>query len=226
MQENKFFANLAGTTTTQQRIRQLPRFTAISVTDAGFATMSTVAPPVGRGWEYLTGHRLGLRRRGRRAALVAGRARRGPLRRRRPLRPGDRSHQPVADHPRVDRPRHRAGPRARLRGGLRGHLLRHRRPARHAAVRQCGDERHRRPGRRARPGHDRVRRRRGRGAAVRHHRRTGSWSATSSTARWLPSRAGPLQRLRVRRLRRPHPDAADAERLAAAGPGAALAPRS
>ena len=53
VQENKFFANLAGTTTSQQRIRQLPRFTAISVSDAGFATMSTVAPPVGRGWEYL-----------------------------------------------------------------------------------------------------------------------------------------------------------------------------
>ena len=39
-----------------------------------------------------------------------------------PLRPGDRPVQPVADHPRVDRPRHRARPRARLRGGLRRHL--------------------------------------------------------------------------------------------------------
>ncbi|HYI56752.1 MAG TPA: TldD/PmbA family protein [Microlunatus sp.] len=55
VQENKYFANLSGTTTTQQRIRQLPRLTAIAVTDAGFATMSTVAPPVGRGWEYLSG---------------------------------------------------------------------------------------------------------------------------------------------------------------------------
>lgn len=54
-QENSFFANLAGTRTIQQRIRQLPRFTAISVSEAGFATMSTVAPPVGRGWEYLSG---------------------------------------------------------------------------------------------------------------------------------------------------------------------------
>ena len=55
VQENKFFANLAGTTTTQQRIRLLPRLTAIAVSDRGFATMSTVAPPVARGWEYLTG---------------------------------------------------------------------------------------------------------------------------------------------------------------------------
>jgi TldD protein len=33
----------------------MPSLTAISVSDAGFATMSTIAPPVGRGWEYLTG---------------------------------------------------------------------------------------------------------------------------------------------------------------------------
>ena len=51
------------------------------------------------------------------------------------LRPGRRPVQPVADHPRVHRPRHRAGPGPRLRGGLRGHLLRHLRPARQAQVR-------------------------------------------------------------------------------------------
>ncbi len=55
VQENTFFANLAGTRTQQQRIRLMPRLTAISVSDAGFATMSTIAPPVGRGWEYLSG---------------------------------------------------------------------------------------------------------------------------------------------------------------------------
>jgi TldD protein len=55
IQENKFFANLAGTSTLQQRIRLLPRLTAVAVSDAGFSTMSTIAPPVGRGWEYLTG---------------------------------------------------------------------------------------------------------------------------------------------------------------------------
>ncbi|MDN5763876.1 MAG: TldD/PmbA family protein [Microlunatus sp.] len=55
VQENKFFANLAGTSTNQQRIRLQPNLTAISVGDAGFATMSSLAPPVGRGWEYLTG---------------------------------------------------------------------------------------------------------------------------------------------------------------------------
>ena len=53
--ENKFFANLAGTTTTQQRVRISPQLTAVSVGEHGFATMRTLAPPAGRGWEYLTG---------------------------------------------------------------------------------------------------------------------------------------------------------------------------
>ena len=57
VQENKFYADTAGTVTTQQRVRVLPELTATSV-DAGsgrFDTMRTLAPPAGRGWEYLTG---------------------------------------------------------------------------------------------------------------------------------------------------------------------------
>ena len=53
--ENKYFANLAGTSTTQQRVRIQAQLTAVSVGDLGFATMRTLAPPTGRGWEYLTG---------------------------------------------------------------------------------------------------------------------------------------------------------------------------
>jgi TldD protein len=55
--ENKFYADSAGTTTTQQRVRVQPYFTAINV-DRGagsFSSMRTLAPPAGRGWEYLTG---------------------------------------------------------------------------------------------------------------------------------------------------------------------------
>jgi TldD protein len=55
--ENKFYADTAGTTTTQQRVRIHPEFTAVTV-DRGagaFSSMRTLAPPVGRGWEYLTG---------------------------------------------------------------------------------------------------------------------------------------------------------------------------
>ncbi|GEL19647.1 TldD/PmbA family protein [Pseudonocardia asaccharolytica] len=57
VRENKFYADLAGTRTTQQRVRVGPTVTAIAVDRAagGFETMRTLAPPVGRGWEYLTG---------------------------------------------------------------------------------------------------------------------------------------------------------------------------
>ncbi|MGO1973239.1 MAG: TldD/PmbA family protein [Propionibacteriaceae bacterium] len=55
VQENKYYADLAGTETRQQRVRIHPEFSAISVTDSGFSSMRTLAPPVGRGWEYLTG---------------------------------------------------------------------------------------------------------------------------------------------------------------------------
>ncbi|MEE1941520.1 TldD/PmbA family protein [Streptomyces sp. TRM 70361] len=56
VQENKFYADTAGTVTTQQRVRLHPELTAVSVSDSGeFDSMRTLAPPVGRGWEYLTG---------------------------------------------------------------------------------------------------------------------------------------------------------------------------
>jgi TldD protein len=56
-QENKYFADLAGTVTRQQRVRIAPEVTAISI-DAScgtFETMRSLAPPAGRGWEYVTG---------------------------------------------------------------------------------------------------------------------------------------------------------------------------
>ena len=55
--ENKFYADVHGTMTTQQRVRIEPEFTAVAV-DRGagsFSSMRTLAPPAGRGWEYLTG---------------------------------------------------------------------------------------------------------------------------------------------------------------------------
>jgi len=55
--ENKFYADLAGTVTTQQRVRLMPTLTAVRVdSESGqFETMDSVAPPVGRGWEFMTG---------------------------------------------------------------------------------------------------------------------------------------------------------------------------
>ena len=54
--EQKFYTDLAGTTTTQQRVRLQPQLD-VHGTDPGtgtFDSMSTIAPPVGRGFEYLT----------------------------------------------------------------------------------------------------------------------------------------------------------------------------
>ncbi|MGW1159980.1 TldD/PmbA family protein [Streptomyces sp. NPDC002519] len=55
--ENKFYADTAGTVTTQQRVRLHPQLTAVSVDESTgeFDSMRTLAPPAGRGWEYLMG---------------------------------------------------------------------------------------------------------------------------------------------------------------------------
>jgi TldD protein len=52
VKECKFYTDGA-TTATQQRVRLYPQLTAIAVTGAGFDDMRTLAPPAGRGWEYL-----------------------------------------------------------------------------------------------------------------------------------------------------------------------------
>jgi len=55
--ENKFYSDLAGTTTTQQRVRIQAQLEAVGIDkETGrFDTMRTLAAPAGRGWEYLTG---------------------------------------------------------------------------------------------------------------------------------------------------------------------------
>ncbi len=57
VKEQKYYADTAGTRTRQQRIRISPEFTASTVdrTTGSFESMGSLAPPVGRGWEYLTG---------------------------------------------------------------------------------------------------------------------------------------------------------------------------
>ncbi|HEY5023882.1 MAG TPA: TldD/PmbA family protein [Acidimicrobiales bacterium] len=57
--EDKHYADLSGTVTTQRRVRIYPVVEAVAV-DSGsgsFESMRTLAPPVGRGWEYTTGGR-------------------------------------------------------------------------------------------------------------------------------------------------------------------------
>jgi TldD protein len=57
VKEQKYYADTAGTRTRQQRVRIHPEFTALTVdrSTGSFESMRTLAPPVGRGWEYLTG---------------------------------------------------------------------------------------------------------------------------------------------------------------------------
>jgi len=54
VKECKYYTDGA-TTATQQRVRLHPELTVVAVTGTGFDDMRTLAPPAGRGWEYLTG---------------------------------------------------------------------------------------------------------------------------------------------------------------------------
>ncbi|MBO0713295.1 MAG: TldD/PmbA family protein [Acidimicrobiales bacterium] len=56
--EDKHYADLAGTTTTQRRVRTRPVLEAFSVdrSSGTFESMRTLAPPAGRGFEYLAGN--------------------------------------------------------------------------------------------------------------------------------------------------------------------------
>jgi TldD protein len=53
--EETYLATLSGTRATQRRVRIQPQLEALALGDDNFETMRTLAPPVGRGWEYLTG---------------------------------------------------------------------------------------------------------------------------------------------------------------------------
>src|SRR5665213_679554 len=54
--EYKHYADTAGTIATQRRVRIHPAFELVAIGEDGdFETMRTIAPPVGRGWEYLLG---------------------------------------------------------------------------------------------------------------------------------------------------------------------------
>ncbi len=66
--ENKFYADSRGTTTTQQRVRVAPEFTAVHVDRAAgaFYSMRTLGPGRGTRLGVPHRHRLGLRRRDRR----------------------------------------------------------------------------------------------------------------------------------------------------------------
>jgi TldD protein len=53
--EQTYLADLNGTRATQHRVRMQAQLEALALSDNGFETMRTLAPPVGRGWEFLAG---------------------------------------------------------------------------------------------------------------------------------------------------------------------------
>jgi TldD protein len=53
--EQTYLADLNGTRATQHRVRLQAQLEALALSENGFETMRTLAPPVGRGWEFLTG---------------------------------------------------------------------------------------------------------------------------------------------------------------------------
>ena len=57
VKENKFYADTNGTVTTQQRVRMHVALEAVAIDEetGAFETMRTLAPPVGRGWEFMRG---------------------------------------------------------------------------------------------------------------------------------------------------------------------------
>jgi TldD protein len=57
--EQTYLADLNGTRATQHRVRVQTQLEALAVSENGFETMRTLAPPVGRGWEWLTGPAAG-----------------------------------------------------------------------------------------------------------------------------------------------------------------------
>ena len=55
VRENKYYADLRGTRTLQQRVRIDPEVEVYGAAGELIDSMRTTAPPVGRGWEYLIG---------------------------------------------------------------------------------------------------------------------------------------------------------------------------
>ena len=217
VQENKFYADRA-TTATQQRVRLHPALTAVAVEPSGrFETMRTLAPPVGRGWEYLTG--TGWDWDAELAAL--------------PEQLAAKLAAPSVDAGRYDLVIDPSNLWLTIHESI-GHATELDRALGYEATYagtsfatfdQLGSLQYGSPvmhvtGDRTvptRPGHRRLRRR-GRGRAVlgpgprRHARRLPARPADGRA-----DQVRPVQRLRVRRLPRPRADPADGQRLAAAG---------
>ena len=104
-------------------VRLQTQLDALGLNDGGFESMRRLCAARGRGWEFLTGPggdgNFGTGTPRWPSNPNCWRRKCRSDRRVRRIRPRRRPDEPVADHPRVDRARHRARPRCRLRSGLR-----------------------------------------------------------------------------------------------------------
>ncbi len=148
VKEQTFYADTAGSSITQQRVRVQPALEAVAVDAAAgsFETMRTLAPPTGRGWEAVEGDDVWdwSAELAELPTLLAEKIK-APSVTAETDRPRHRPVEPVAHHPRIHRSRHRIRPSDRLRGRVRRHVVRHAGQAEHDALRLVGDERDRRP---------------------------------------------------------------------------------
>ena len=107
--EDRYYADTSGTRAHQQRVRVHPQVESVAIGEEGdFESMRTLAPPVGKGWEYVEGDGWDWNAELEEMPDLLEEKVAAPDGHARPLRPGHRSDQPVAHHPRIDRPRDRA----------------------------------------------------------------------------------------------------------------------
>ena len=186
VQENKYYADLAGTRTTQQRVRLQPGFEAMGAGADTFDSMASIAPPVGRGWEYLTDGSYDWDDEIEQVPELLAEKLKAPS-----VEAGSYDlvihpsnlwltiHESIGHATELDRA-------LGYEANYAGHVVRDVRQAQHAPVRLPGHERHRRPHRRARAGDDRATTTRACRPRAGTSSRTACWSATSSTGRWAP----------------------------------------
>lgn len=55
VREQTWYIDSSGTSVMQTRVRTHAEFTAVNVSGTGFESLRTIAPPIGRGWEFLVG---------------------------------------------------------------------------------------------------------------------------------------------------------------------------
>ena len=228
VKEQVFYADTAGSRITQQRVRLQPQLQATAVDqEAGlFETMRTLAPPVGRGYEFVTGaDGCGMGRGLARIPQWLAEKVKAPTVEARPtdlvIDPTNlwlTIHESIGHATEYDRAIGYESAYAGTSFATPDKLGTY-------AVRCAVHARHRGPGP-VRAGDGGLRRRGCRRPALGPDPRRCSRRLPARPCVRATARACPVQRLLVCRFAAPRADPADGQRLAAAGPDAMSAPRS